>query len=278
MTDKGLTLSDISLRDGLRLRVGTVGNGDPVLLIHGFTGCIQAWGPVILSTLAQAHKVIAVDLLGHGASDKPSDSRRYALQKMIEDLESVLDAFGIRSAAWIGYSMGGRVALGAAIERPDRVGSLILESASPGLNSEAERIERRSADASLAQRILNRGMEEFVGYWTDLPLFASQKRLPDRTRRAIRERRMQNSREGLAACLKGLGTGSQPCFWNRLHEIQVPTLFISGKEDSKFAATASKMRKLVSDASVCVVEQTGHTIHLERPEEWLRVVKNHLSE
>ena len=66
------------------------------------------------------------------------------------------------ATTWIGYSMGGRVALAAAIERPERVGSLVLESVSPGLKSEVERAARRSLDAALAERIVQGGIKEFA--------------------------------------------------------------------------------------------------------------------
>ena len=91
MTDAGLTFSHVALRDGSRLRAGIAGDGDPILLVHGFTGSIEAWGATVLSGLVATHRLIAVDLLGHGASDSPSDPRRYAYQEVIQDLVSVLD-------------------------------------------------------------------------------------------------------------------------------------------------------------------------------------------
>ena len=268
--------SFVALRDGFRLHVETLGHGRPVLLIHGFTGSIRAWGVDLLSHLARENRVIAIDLLGHGASDVPSDPRRYALREIIEDLTSVLDSLEVERPTWIGYSMGGRVALAAAIERPERVGSLVLESVSPGLKSETERAARRSLDAALAERIVQGGIKEFVAYWSELPIFASQKRLSKTTRRAIRERRLRNSPEGLAGCLVGLGTGSQPSYWDRLHKIPVRTLFISGGQDPKFTSIAARMVQLVPSASRCVVAQAGHTVHLERSHEWLRSVGEHL--
>lgn len=276
MASVGGFSSFVTLRDGIRLHVETLGEGDPILLVHGFTGSVRAWGVDILSHLARNNRVIAIDLLGHGASDTPSDPRRHALPEVVEDLISLLDSLEIERPAWIGYSMGGRVALAAAIERPERVGSLVLESSSPGLESKAERADRRSSDAALAERIVRGGIEDFVDYWSELPLFASQKRLPVKTREAIRERRLRSSPEGLAGCLAGLGTGSQPSYWDRLHEIRVRTLLISGGEDSKFTSIAVRMAQLVPGASTCVVAKTGHTVHIERPNEWLRAVGEHL--
>ena len=214
--------------------------------------------------------------MGHGASDAPSNPTRYALQEIIEDLISVLDFFDVERPVWIGYSMGGRVALAAAIERPARVGSMVLESASPGLESEAERVARRSSDAALAERIVRGRIEDFVAYWSELPLFDSQQRLPGKTREAMREHRLRSSPEGLAGCLTGLGPGSQPSYWDRLHEIRGRTLLISGEEDPKFTSIASRMEQLMPGASICVVAKAGHNVHLERPNEWLQAVGQHL--
>jgi len=136
----------VTMRDGVRLHVQVQGTGDPLLLLHGFTGCIEAWGEEVVQGLAQANQLIAVDLLGHGASDLSSDPERYEVEEVLRDLCQVLDAVEVEKARWFGYSMGGRIALAGAVMRSARVSGLILESASPGLETENERRARRRAD------------------------------------------------------------------------------------------------------------------------------------
>ena len=128
----------VTMRDDFRLHAEVRGEGEPLLLIHGFTGSGGAWGEDLLAGLAQAHQVVAVDLLGHGRSEFSSDPERYQVEELLKDLGQVLDALDIEKARWLGYSMGGRLALAGAVLTPARVSSLILESASPGLPGDSE--------------------------------------------------------------------------------------------------------------------------------------------
>jgi 2-succinyl-6-hydroxy-2,4-cyclohexadiene-1-carboxylate synthase len=259
----------VRLRDGLRLHLRDRGTGDPLLLLHGFTGCGEAWGEALLARLSKTWRALAVDLPGHGLSDAPERPARYALDAVLQDLTDLLDILGITRTAWVGYSMGGRIALGAAVHHPDRVGRLILESTSPGLASEIERAARRDSDEALATRIESRGIEAFVDHWEGLPLFATQRGLPEQAREAVRARRLRNRPSALAACVRGLGTGSQPSFWNELASIEARTLILAGAEDSRYRRIADRMSGEIPDTSLAVIAGAGHTPHLEAPGEWL---------
>jgi 2-succinyl-6-hydroxy-2,4-cyclohexadiene-1-carboxylate synthase len=234
---------------------------------------VEAWGEEILEGLAQAFKVVAVDLLGHGASDGSEDPERYQMEEILRDLTQVLDASDIEKARWLGYSMGGRVSLAAAVLRPARVSSLVLESASPGLPGENERRARRRADEALAEGILRGGMEAFIDHWLGLPLFATQGKLPAKIRETNRGRRMKNNPEYLAACLRGLGTGAQPSFWDDLARVEVPTLLLAGEEDPKFSELATRMSETISASELRLIPKSGHSIHLENPFAWLAAVR-----
>jgi len=263
----------VTMRDGLRLHVRVQGEGEPLLLVHGFTGSVEAWGEEAVRGLSQAFQVVAVDLLGHGGSDASTDPQRYRVEEILADLAQVLDSMAIEKARWLGYSMGGRVALAGAVLQPDRVSALVLESASPGLAGENERRARRRADEALAEGILRGGMEAFVDHWMGLPLFATQGKLPPRVQEANRDRRLRNNPEALAACLRGLGTGAQPSFWEDLPDIRVPALLLAGEEDQKFSQIAGKMADRIPLAELRLIPKSGHSIHLENPFAWLAAVR-----
>ncbi len=263
----------VTLRDGLRLHVRVQGSGEPILLLHGFTGSIEAWGRELLDGLAKAHQVIAVDLMGHGESDASSDPERYRMEEVLRDITQVLDAMAVEEARWLGYSMGGRISVAAAVLRPSRVSALVLESGSPGLANDRERRARRRADEALAEGIQRGGMEAFVDHWMGLPLFATQGKLPPRAREENRARRLKNRPEAMAACLRGLGTGAQPSFWEALPEIKVPTLILAGEEDPKFSEIALRMADQMPNAQLRLIPRAGHTIHLENPFAWLAAVR-----
>ena len=274
----------IPLRDGLRLHVREEGQPEegssfaPLLLLHGFTGSMGAWVPSSTSSLASERRVILVDLLGHGKSDKPTSSGRYSLSELLHDLADVLDALGFERADWLGYSMGGRLALAATILMPERVSRLILESASPGLRSETERAERRRTDGKLADRLERDGIDAFVKLWMALPLFRTQRRLDPDLIEAESARRRTNDPHALAACLRGFGTGLQPSFWSDLPEIDAPTLVIIGEEDPKFAEVGREMSGLLPDGKISPFPDADHAVHLERPTEWAWAVRSFLGE
>lgn len=266
----------VTLRDGLRIGVRDIGSNrsdPPLLLLHGFSGSSHSWGEPLLARLSAGRRLIAVDLPGHGESDVPAEAGRFAFAAIVADLADLLDTLEVATAVWIGYSMGGRLALGAGLFVPDRVSRLVLESASPGLATESERAERRLSDELLARRIESNGIGAFVNEWETQPLFMSQRRLPKTDRAELRRRRMGNRPVALAACLRGLGTGMQPSLWSALEHVSVPTLLIAGHEDPKFVHTNERMLEALPDARLEVVANAGHTVHLEQPDAWESAVE-----
>lgn len=260
---------------GIDLNVVDNGNGPPLVLLHGFTGRSASWSRVG-HDLAGRHRLIAVDLIGHGASSAPRDPSRYGFEHALDDLAEVIHQLGLPRAAWLGYSMGGRLALGLALRHPNRVSSLVLESASPGIQDEGERLQRSAADESLARRIEEIGVEAFVGEWERLPMWESQRTLPDEVLHHQRDLRLRNSVTGLANSLRGMGQGAQPSYWDRLAEIQAPVLLIAGSRDRKYASLAGQMGIKIPDATLSVVPEAGHAVHLERPQQFTAAVRDFL--
>lgn len=251
--------------NGVRYHLQESGTGEALLLLHGFTGSSESWRR-FLPAWSQRYRTIAVDLLGHGKTEAPTDPARYRMEQAAADLTALLDALEIDSAHVLGYSMGGRLALSLAMSAPQRVRSLILESSSPGLRTQEERAARIRQDEALAQRIEREGLAPFVAYWENLPLFASVRRLPEDVQLALRRQRLANSPAGLAASLRGMGTGAQPSWWEYLHQLPMPVLLIAGEEDEKFVYIARKMHALIPHSRFELAEHAGHIVHVEVPD------------
>ena len=262
--------------NGVRLNVAVQGEGLTLLLLHGFTGSEASWRP--FHAAWPGFKLIAVDLLGHGASDSPADAARYAIEPCIHDLCAVLDRFGIDSAVVLGYSMGGRVALQFALARPERVRALILESASPGIEDEGERAARVAADEALAASIERDGIEAFVDRWQAQPLFASQAHLAETTRAALRAQRLRNDRRGLANSLRGVGAGRQGWLLPALARFDKPVLLIAGALDARYCEAARLMADAFACAELRIVADAGHTVHIEQPETFASTMRAYLDE
>lgn len=254
------------------------GEGQALLLLHGFTGNHEQWTPFIESWSAE-YQLIIVDLLGHGDSDAPVDYTRYNTEHTVNDLVELLDQLHVESAIVLGYSMGGRIALSMAQLAPSKVSGLILESTSPGLATLEERKARITSDEALASNIEQHGIDWFVEYWAKIPLFASLKGLPLHEQETIDQQRRNNTPQGLANSLRGIGTGAQPSWWDQLDNITKPTLIIVGESDMKFRGIAELMMQRMSHShkQLEIVSEAGHNVHMEQPHKFDTIVKRYLS-
>lgn len=247
---------------GLNYHVETRGSGEPLVLLHGFSGSGANWAAQV-EAFAPHFTVITVDLPGHGQTDSPaSDSAHYAMHFAARSLLTILTMLQLERANLLGYSMGGRLALYTALYAPRRINRLVLESASPGLKTTAEREARIASDEALARRIETEGIAAFADYWTHLPLFATQ---PPEVRQRLHDQRLHNHPQGLANSLRGMGTGAQPSLWERLGQLSIPTLLLCGALDTKFAAINAEMHALIPASMLVTVPGAGHTIHAEQP-------------
>ena len=263
------------------IQVGFVRSGKPsstptLVLLHGFTGSASGWGSLLDEFVNAGICVIALDMLGHGRSSAPDDPARYSIEHCHADILAALQQLGVapQQAVLLGYSMGGRIALFTALSTSFR--ALILESASPGLAQEEERVQRRQSDNALADRIEREGVPAFIDYWQDIPLFASQQRILPAQRMAQRTQRLNNNATGLANSLRGVGTGVQPALHHRLHELHMPTLLIAGALDSKFSSIAQQMAREIPVSQLAIVADAGHAVHLEQPARFLSLICNTL--
>lgn len=259
------------LVNGTHLNVEVAGSGQGIVALHGFTGDMSTWSG-FTSEAARDFTVILVDLVGHGRSDAPGDPERYRTEQSVADVTTVLDRVGVGAACWVGYSMGGRIALLGAALAPQRCACLVLEGASPGLATAEERAQRLRADEALANYIEEKGVEAFIDYWERQPLFASQAQLARETRERLRSQRLRSSVRGLANTLRAAGPGAQPALQGQLPLLHIPVLCVVGEHDVKFMAIAEEMCHALPEAHLVVVVGAGHAVHLEQPDHFNRVV------
>ncbi|WP_345244387.1 2-succinyl-6-hydroxy-2,4-cyclohexadiene-1-carboxylate synthase [Pontibacillus salipaludis] len=248
--------------------VDIIGEGEPVLLLHGFTGSHSTWEELV-STHQGEMQWIRIDLPGHGKTEVTED---FTMESVCKDISELLAQLSLSSAHVIGYSMGGRTALSFAMAYPEMVRSLTLESASPGLHSTQDQLARQTKDEGLAQSLEQEGIEAFVDNWEDLPLFESQKGLPEDMQNRIRRERLSQTPKGLAASLRGMGTGVQPSWWDRLSTFTKPVLLVTGEWDEKFTSIAKQMEDQFLNTSHENIPQAGHAIHVEQAQTFAKIV------
>ncbi|MEQ8718151.1 MAG: 2-succinyl-6-hydroxy-2,4-cyclohexadiene-1-carboxylate synthase [Acidimicrobiales bacterium] len=256
----------------LRSRLDPPGHGGPVVvLLHGFTGSAAAMEPLAVP-LRRTHRVLSVDLVGHGGSAVPDDTSAYSTEAVARHLVGLFEALELGDVVLVGYSMGGRIALTLACSRPDLVAGLVTIGATAGLTDPLARAERRASDAALADDIERDGLEAFVDRWMALPLFATQASLGPQALARIRDQKLLNSPEGLARSLRGGGTGSMAPLHDRLARLDTPALFLAGGLDAKYRAIAHELAQLTPAGEARVIDRAGHAAHLERPVDVARSV------
>ncbi len=239
------------------------GSAGRLVLVHGFTQTSACWGPID-DALAADHEVVALDAPGHG---------RAAHEALDLATGGPLLAVAGGHGTYVGYSMGARFLLHAALGRPDLVERLVLISGTAGIDDPHDRADRRASDDALADHVLAVGVPAFLDEWLALPMFAGLP--PERAHRAARE---TNTADGLASSLRLAGTGTQHPLWDRLPELTMPVLVVAGADDPKFAGLGARMVEVIGPtAELAVVEGAGHTVHLEQPDRFLDVLRPWLS-
>lgn len=257
-------MTSVAVPGGYAVNVEVSGTGAPLVLLHGFTGSARAWGE-FGELLAAQFTLVAVDLPGHGLNEPSGDLQRYSMPQCGDDAVAAVRALGFETAHWLGYSMGGRTALHVAAAHPQALRSLVTIGASAGLDCIEDRIARRSADELLAARIEREGVPNFIDYWERIPLFASQRALPEAQRRAIHAGRLANHAAGLANSLRGMGAGAQEPLHGRLATLTMPALILAGELDEKYVMIGRELAAAMPAARFEAVPDAGHAAHTERP-------------
>lgn len=242
----------------LHAEIVGAGLGPRLVAAHGFTQTGRVWGG-LLADLATDHQVVAVDMPGHGSSaDVAAD--------LVAGGELLARAGG--RATYLGYSMGARSCLHLALARPELVDGLVLVSGTAGIDGADERATRRAADEALAAEldvIARSGqpgqLAAFIDRWLEGPLFAG---IPAEA--AGREERGRNTAAGLASSLRLAGTGTQQPLWDRMAELTMPVLVVTGGLDGKFTALGRRLVEAMGpNATHVVVPGAGHAPHLQQP-------------
>jgi 2-succinyl-6-hydroxy-2,4-cyclohexadiene-1-carboxylate synthase len=216
-------------------------------LVHGFSQNARSWEPM------EKHLPVEWDVQ---ALEVPDGL----------DFPATADALGRRGAAgtWIGYSMGARLALQLALDRPEIVEELVLMSGTAGIASPRERRARRERDEQLARDAERDGVAMFLDRWLDQRLFETLPR--EAAQLEIRRRAYTVGR--LTHQLRSLGQGVQPSLWDRLGSLDVPVLVVCGQWDRTYRDLGVRMADAIGEnATLVVVPKAGHALHLERPEE-----------
>jgi 2-succinyl-6-hydroxy-2,4-cyclohexadiene-1-carboxylate synthase len=230
-----------------------------VTFVPGFMQRGEAWQPVAAG-LGQRYSVNCVEFGTWTFEDR---------------VEEVLETTP-PGAALVGYSMGGRLGLHAALRVPERFRALVLVGVSAGIEDRGEREDRRQSDESLAEWMERRSIEEVVDRWERNPVFATQS---EDLREWQRPGRLQHDPRLLAQLLRSAGQGALDPVWDRLHTIACPVLLTAGEQDRRYASAAGRMAdRIGGHARVKLVPDAGHAPQLEQPAVFAQLLREFLDE
>lgn len=242
----------------------------PLILLHGFTGSPESWAAVRRS-LPHRTRVLAPALIGHDGTPGPERGATFADE--LDRLAGLVRAEGLQGARVVGYSLGGRVALGLLIRHPDLFSAATLIAVSPGLSDPAEREVRAASDGEWVRLLEREDLPTFVAAWEALPLWETQAALSPEAAGAQRRIRLAHHPVGLARSLEALGLARMPDYRPRLGHIAVPVDLVVGEHDTKFRALAEEMVGRIPRSRVLIVRGAGHNVVLERPDEIARILQ-----
>lgn len=255
-----------------------VNNNKPLIfLLHGFMGNMNEFDEAI-KLLAEDFSYLIIDLPGHGKTEVLGGDEYYKIEPTAQAIINLLDELKIDKCHLIGYSMGGRLALYLTLNFPERFIKVVLESASPGLATEIERLERIRLDAQIAKKlsrnIIKTDFAAFLSNWYNQAIFGWIKNHPEYDR--MIENRLQNNPQELDKSLRFMGTGCQPSLWDQLQDNQISMLLLAGEYDEKFISINTEMAKLCELAQLKIIRNAGHNIHFENTLAFVENIKDFL--
>ena len=260
--------------NGHRLAYLDEGQGPPLILIHGYGGSMWQWE--YQQTLAAHFRVITLDLIGSGLSDKPDLD--YRPEELIESVLGLMDRLGFATAALVGNSMGAGVAIGMALDHPQRVERLVLIDGLPAHVRErlASPLMQRAVNSRLPVWLARLGNWLFPSAGTERVLkeivYDHSLLTPAVLDRSNRNRQRANLIGPLLAIRDSLPLWEQG-FATRFQEIRHPTLVLWGEQDRLFPPQVGRdLHAAIPRSTLIIIHDSGHIPQWEQPQ----VVNRHL--
>lgn len=247
--------------DGCSLHYEEYGHGAPVLLVHGLGSSCQDWEYQI-PALSAHYRVIAVDVRGHGRSDKPRE--RYSIPAFSADIEALLEHLNLGPVHYVGLSMGGMIGFQLAVDRPELLKSLTIVNSAPEVKIKSANDFWQYAKRWTLARVVSM---ETIGKGLGNNLFPK----PEQSdlRRKIATRWAQNDKRAYLASFDAIvGWGVQ----ERLSRIVCPTLIVTADKDYTPVQLKADYVRLIPNARLQVIADSRHATPLDQPDEFNRAL------
>lgn len=258
--------------DGVRLWFEETGSGAPVIFVHEFAADHRSW-EAQMRHFGQRYRCITFGARGYPPSDVPEKPSSYSQNRATDDILAVLDHLKIPAAHVVGLSMGGFATLHFGFRHPTRALSLVV--AGVGYGAEKEQQAKFKAEVEVvAKSLLEEGMVAFAGKYAYGPTRVQFENKDPRGFAQFKKELGEHSALGSANTQLGV-QGARPSLYelvDKMRTLTVPTLVLTGDEDWPCLAPSLLMKREIPSAALAVMPNCGHTINLEDPDLFNRIV------
>jgi 2-succinyl-6-hydroxy-2,4-cyclohexadiene-1-carboxylate synthase len=241
--------------------------GAGLLLLHGLMGEGADWEHV-MEELPDSVHAAAPDLPGHGRTR--AGAAGLGFDALARGLAGLAGTEFDRPCVIAGYSMGGRIALYAALRFPGRFAGLVIVSSTAGIEDPQARRDRIASDGKKARQLREAGIGPFVDSWYDQPVFESLSRAQAAT---LKKRRITNDPLSIAAALERFSQGQQPDLWPELPGLDIPVQVIAGERDRKYRALATRLARALPRGQAVFIAGAGHMPHVENRADFVKTLQ-----
>jgi pimeloyl-ACP methyl ester carboxylesterase len=267
----------VTTDDGVKLYYEEVGSGIPIVFVHEFAGDVRSWEPQ-MRHFGRLYRCIAYNARGYPPSDVPEDVAKYSQSRAADDIKSVLDHLAIDKAHVVGLSMGGFATLHFGFRHPGRALSLCV--AGCGYGAEPEQRERFRAEATaISDFITSAGMSAFAEKYAYGPTRVQFENKDPRGFAEFKRQLAEHSPLGSANTQLGVQR-ERPSLYDLVEDMKrltVPTLILAGDEDWPCLSPGILLKRNIPSAALSFMPNCGHTINLEAPDEFNRIVGDFLN-
>lgn len=263
--------------DGVSLHVESTGEGPPILFIHEFAGDHRSWEPQVRA-FSRSYRCITYAARGYPPSDVPEDVSSYSQGHAVGDALSVLDELEVDRAHVVGLSMGGFCALHLALEHPQRVLSVAIGGVGYGARAE-HRAGFRDECEAIARSFETEGSAQVAGRYAMGPTRVQFLNKDPRGHAEFARMLAEHSSIGSAATMRGFQKERPSLydFTDRLASMTVSTLIMVGDEDEGAIEPSIMLKRAIPTSGLAILPRTGHTLNLEEPEMFNRILDEFLS-
>jgi pimeloyl-ACP methyl ester carboxylesterase len=262
---------------GIELDYEEVGSGEPLIFCHEFAGDLRSWEPQVRH-FSRRYRVITYNARGYPPSDVPTEVSAYSQRQAVEDIVGLMQHLQLAQAHLVGLSMGGYAVLHLGLNYPHLARSLVVAGCGSGSASE-DRAKFQQDVEQTAQHIERHGMSDMAAMYSRGPTRVQFSDKDPRGWREFAEQLAEHSAVGSAMTFRGV-QGQRPSVYElepQMRQLNVPTLIVTGDEDEACLEPGLFMKRAIPTSGLVVIPKSGHTINLEEPDAFNRVVGDFLT-